>query len=103
MRALVASAACFVALYSLLPHKELRFIFPALPALNVAAACAVARAYDRALPPPTPGPGRRTVHCAKCLGFVSTVHCAKSLGFIAMAAPLAGLLRPPPRVLSPNP
>lgn len=42
-RMLVTVAGCFVFLYSFLPHKELRFIFPGLPLLNVAAALSCAR------------------------------------------------------------
>ena len=37
-RPALTCACFFVATYSLLPHKELRFIFPALPLFN---ACAV--------------------------------------------------------------
>jgi len=35
----------FIILYSFLPHKEMRFIFPALPMLNVAAAIGFDRIY----------------------------------------------------------
>lgn len=44
-RALVALPLLFVAVYSILPHKELRFVLYALPPLNVAAAAAAAKLY----------------------------------------------------------
>jgi len=47
IRELVAVPVLFVALYSILPHKELRFVLYALPPLNVAAAVAAARLYRK--------------------------------------------------------
>lgn len=37
-RAVFLPAMCFVGLYSLLPHKEIRFLFPVLPGLTLCAA-----------------------------------------------------------------
>ena len=47
IRELVAMPVLFIALYSILPHKELRFVLYALPPLNVAAAVAAARLYRK--------------------------------------------------------
>ncbi|KAL3827097.1 hypothetical protein ACHAXA_002332 [Cyclostephanos tholiformis] len=42
---LFAPVFCFVLLYSFLPHKEIRFIFPALPMFNLCAAYGMSRLH----------------------------------------------------------
>jgi alpha-1,6-mannosyltransferase len=45
-----APVFAFVVLYSFLPHKEIRFIFPAIPMFNVCAAYGMSRLHHAAFP-----------------------------------------------------
>jgi alpha-1,6-mannosyltransferase len=52
----LAAVLGFVMLYSCLPHKEVRFLFPILPMLNVAAALGLDRLYQLATSGDLPSP-----------------------------------------------
>jgi alpha-1,6-mannosyltransferase len=44
---ILSPAVIFVGLYSFLPHKELRFIFPALTVFNLAGAMGMAKIFKK--------------------------------------------------------
>jgi alpha-1,6-mannosyltransferase len=81
---LLVPAFAFVALYSALPHKELRFIFYAVPVVNLAAACLVARLWDRATAVPVS-------HAGSGSGSIRSGTGLPTLGFaVASLAVMAG-------------
>lgn len=81
-RFVVGPAAASVALLSLLPHKELRFAFPALPLLTLGAAVGAARLWDAAR-----GRGRVVAAALRLapLGLVAATVLANVLVFSAAA------------------
>jgi len=86
-RALVAIPTLFIAVYSMLPHKELRFVLYAIPPLNVAAGAALAKLY-RALPSPSSElPTLRTLGLVGRLAILAAlaVAVAASTAFAAAA------------------
>lgn len=75
-RPLLFVAAGFVALYSKLPHKEVRFLFPVLPLWNLAAALTLARLWA----------GRRKSAARALLAAAAAAAVAAGLGVTALTA-----------------
>ena len=80
---LLGPAVLFVCAYSLLPHKELRFIFHAIPAFNTVAALGLSRLYRRAT-------AKKSAALPKllCLGAIGLVAVsgALSAGFLLVSS-----------------
>ena len=79
----------FIVLYSFLGHKEMRFIFPALPVLNLAAAAGMSRLTNLAFPPVAKKDGMKSSWIAR-LAFACGLLClvltlVGSLTFVAVS------------------
>lgn len=75
----------FVSMYSYLGHKEMRFIFPAIPMLNVAAAAGMARLTKLAFPLKHKKPHWIAKLAFSCGVFCITATFAGSLIFVAVS------------------
>jgi alpha-1,6-mannosyltransferase len=70
----------FVLLYSFLPHKELRFIFYAIPMLNVSAAVGMAKLYRKLCVQPNrdDGDNAQSTKCLRQIGMLVVAGCLVS-------------------------
>jgi alpha-1,6-mannosyltransferase len=75
----------FVILYSFLGHKEMRFIFPSLPILNILAAAGMARLHQLAFPPKEKGVSWIAMLGFICGVMVILVTLMGSLVFVAVS------------------
>ena len=83
---LVVPMVVFVGLYSLLPHKELRFIMYAVPALNAASAVAVTRTWAAAQRRMRKSGLRKIFGAALAVGVVGVLAAGVAAGGVFLRA-----------------
>lgn len=80
LKGILISSLLYVVLYSKLPHKELRFLFPVLPLLNVAAALGFSQIWSQRQQDAL----RRLITYSAVLGIVASLIFA--LGFLYVSS-----------------